>query len=125
MTAVDAINVIRTRIGMPSVFSQFTINKDVFRPRIKNERNVELIFEGHYYFDIRRWTDTPALHTAGIYKVDIEKVPVSEVYPTGFKYSRLKLPAGSQTRWFNYMYFLPFPGDDNFRTQYFIPNEIW
>jgi hypothetical protein len=125
ITAVEAINVIRSRIGMPDVLPQFTVSKEAFRPRIKNERNIELLFEGHYYFDIRRWTDAPAIYAAGNYGMDIEKVPVSETYPTGFKYTRKKLPEVVQTRWFDYMYFLPFMGNDNFKTKDFAPNVIW
>ena len=49
LTAVQAINTIRTRAGMPNVNAAFTVDANAFRPRIKNERNVELSYEGHYY----------------------------------------------------------------------------
>jgi hypothetical protein len=125
LTAVQAINVIRSRIKMPDVLPQFTTTKETFRPRIKNERNIELCFEGHYYFDIRRWMDAPALYSAGIYGITAEKVPVTATYPSGFKYTRYKLPDAVQTRWFDYMYYLPFTGNDNFQTKNFVPNVIW
>ena len=89
LNALDAINLIRKRIGQPDVLTKFTATKDDFRPRIKNERNIELSFEGHYYHDIRRWKDAPAAYTGPLMGVDIEKVPVSANYPTGFKYTRL------------------------------------
>ncbi|MDP5172479.1 MAG: RagB/SusD family nutrient uptake outer membrane protein [Bacteroidia bacterium] len=55
LTAVDAINIVRNRAGMPNVDSKFTGSKEVFRDRIWNERAVELAFEGSRWFDIRRW----------------------------------------------------------------------
>jgi hypothetical protein len=54
-TAVDAINKIRNRVGMPEVLSEFTGSKEAFRERIRNERAVELMFENHRWFDLRRW----------------------------------------------------------------------
>lgn len=45
LTAIAAINKIRTKSGMPNVRAEFIGSKDAFRPRIKNERNVELGFE--------------------------------------------------------------------------------
>lgn len=55
MTAVDAINVIRNRVGMPNVLAEFTTTKEAFRERIRNERAIELMFENHRWHDIRRW----------------------------------------------------------------------
>lgn len=55
MTAVDAINTIRNRVNMPNVLPEFTTSKEAFRERIRNERAIELMFENHRWFDIRRW----------------------------------------------------------------------
>lgn len=54
-SAVDAINKVRERVGMPPVRSEFTGSKEAFRERIRNERAVELMFENHRWFDLRRW----------------------------------------------------------------------
>ena len=43
----------RWRVGMPDFPSNLT--KDEMRERIRNERRVELAFEGARFFDIRRW----------------------------------------------------------------------
>ncbi len=125
MTAVDAVNHIRARINMVPVMSQFTSNKEIFRDRIKNERNIELSFEGHYYFDIRRWKDAPVTMAGPLYGVDIEKVAVSAQYPTGFRYTRRQLDANRQSRWKDAMYYLPFNTEDNFKMNNFVPNEVW
>ena len=51
--ANDAINLIRTRAGMPVLPAG--LNQAVMRLRIQNERKVELSFEEHRFWDVRRW----------------------------------------------------------------------
>jgi hypothetical protein len=125
MTSVQAVNMIRTRIGMPDVLTQYTTSKDAFRPRVKNERNIELCFEGHYYFDIRRWKDAPVCYAGPLMGVDIEKVPVTSSYPTGFKYTRYALSSDRQSNWKDAMYYLPFNTEDTYKMKSFISNEVW
>lgn len=125
LTAVQAINVIRARIGQPVVLTQYTASKDNFRTRIKNERNVELSFEGHYYHDIRRWKDAPVAYAGPLIGVEIEKVGVSSTYPTGFKYTRKLLSADRQSSWKEAMYYLPFNTEDMYKMTKFTPNEVW
>lgn len=52
-SAVDAANEIRGRVGMPGI--PYGLSCDEFRYRIHNERRVELAFEEHRFFDVRRW----------------------------------------------------------------------
>ena len=125
MTAVDAINVVRARIGMPPVLSRFTTDKDTFRPRIKNERTIELAFEGHYFYDIRRWKDAPAIYQTTLYGMVVEKVPVSTTYPTGFKYSRAPIPADRQMSWREAMYYFPFTSGDYDKMKNFVATDKW
>lgn len=125
MSAVQAINVVRSRIGQADMLPQFTGNKEIFRERIKNERNVEMAYEGHYYFDIRRWKDAPKAYAGPIMGVQIEKVEKSDAYPTGFKYTRYQLEALRQSSWKDAMYYLPFDPEDNFKMKNFVPNEVW
>lgn len=112
LSAVDAINAIRNRAGMPNVLSQFAADKDVFRQRIKNERTIELAFEGHYFYDLRRWMDAPTAYSSILYGMVVEKVPVTTEYPTGYKYSRAPLVANRQIAWHEGMYYLPFADKD-------------
>ncbi len=55
MTAVEAINLVRQRAGMIIVNPDYTTSANQFRERIRDERAVELFWEGHRWFDIRRW----------------------------------------------------------------------
>jgi hypothetical protein len=54
-TAIEAVNVIRTRAQVADIDSRFTGTKETFREAIRAERAVELAFEGHRWFDLRRW----------------------------------------------------------------------
>lgn len=106
---------------MPNVDPAYLVNKDVFREKIKNERTVELCFEGHHhYFDTRRWKDAPALMSQLLYGVHAEKLSgVSAQYPTGYRYTRYELPADRQPRWKDPMYFIPFDTDDYYKMKNF------
>ena len=48
LTALQAVNKVRSRIGMPDVQSRFAGDSRLLRDRIRNERMVELAFEGHH-----------------------------------------------------------------------------
>jgi hypothetical protein len=125
LTAVGAINFIRFRAGMPFVLAAYTGSKDAFRPRIKNERNVELSFEGHYYNDIHRWMDLQTIMSSTLIGMDIEKITATPAYPTGFRYTRLPLPQDRQVAWKPQMYYLPFNNADNLKMKNFVPNPVW
>jgi hypothetical protein len=56
-TARAVINAIRTRAGITSTTYINGLDKDGLRAAIKNERRIELCFEGHRFWDIRRWND--------------------------------------------------------------------
>ena len=125
LTAVDAINAVRARAGLPNVLSTYTGATDIFRPRIKNERNVELSFEGHYYNDIIRWMDLQASQSSTLIGMIAEKVTVSPAYPTGYKYARSPLSADRQPVWKPQMYYLPFNNSDALKMKNFVPNPVW
>lgn len=52
--AYSAVNAIRQRVNMPDLPQG--LSKEELLLRIRNERRVELAFEAHRYFDVRRWT---------------------------------------------------------------------
>lgn len=51
MSAREAANAVRARVEMPGIDDQ----GDAFWLRLCNERRVELAFEEHRFFDVRRW----------------------------------------------------------------------
>lgn len=49
----EAVNAVREVYGMPDLPAG--LGEAAFRTRLRNERRVELCFEGHRFWDIRRW----------------------------------------------------------------------
>jgi hypothetical protein len=126
MTALDAVNIIRTKSNMPNVRAEFTGSKDLLRPRIQNERCIELAWEGqHYYDDIRRWMILPQEQGSTMIAIIPQKTTVSPTYPDGFIYTRTPLPADRQPAWEEGMYYLPFLNADALKMKDFVANPVW
>jgi len=53
MSAREAVNAVRARAGMPGF--PLGMAKEAFEKKYRNERRVELAFEEHRFFDVRRW----------------------------------------------------------------------
>lgn len=49
----DAVNSIRSRVGMPALPEG--LDQIQMRDRIRHERRIELAFEEHRFYDVRRW----------------------------------------------------------------------
>lgn len=58
-TAKNVIERIHQRYGSSNVYlnNEAVSDNDLFRELIRNERRLELSFEGHYFFDVRRWIE--------------------------------------------------------------------
>ena len=126
MTALQALNFIRTKSGMPDVLAAYTGSADALRPRIWNERTIELCFEGQFYYDdIRRWMILPQVMGSTIIGVIPQKTAVSATYPDGFVYTRVPIPADRQPAWEEGMYYLPFLNADALKMKEFVANPVW
>lgn len=88
ISAVQALQKIRKRAGIdsdPSAESyqdsyldeEAAKGADAFREVIKNERRLELCFEGHRFRDIRRWND-PLNHTIKGVRITISDLPLEQ-----------------------------------------------
>ena len=60
--ALEALNQVRARVGMPDVTDDDSDGRTLL-DHIYHEREIELAFEGHRYFDIRRWMIAPEVYT--------------------------------------------------------------
>jgi hypothetical protein len=99
--AYDAVNTIRARSGMPRLPAGLT--KEQFRDRVRNERDIELAFEDHRLYDIRRWklAENEGVMNGAMYGLKISKITGS----TEFSYQ----PYVFETRTFlPKMYLHPF-----------------
>ena len=115
LSAVEAVNIIRGRegVGMPSIAND--VSAEDFLKRVKNERRVELAFEGHRFWDVRRWKELDK--TAEIYGVKIEKDAAGEFKYTKFLYE--KRPVSDK------MYFFPISSTELYNNTNLKQNENW
>jgi hypothetical protein len=100
-TVYDAVNAIRSRkgVGMPALASGLT--KDQMRDAIRRERQVELAFEEHRFYDVRRWKIANVTENVPAYGVDVTK------NGSTFTYSRKEALSGRHFE--DKHYFLPIP----------------
>jgi len=61
------IHPIRIRAGVPDYLPEVYASQDEFRKKLKRERQIELMGEGHRYYDLRRWMDAPQEESTPIY----------------------------------------------------------
>jgi hypothetical protein len=73
LTAIDAVNKIRLRAGMPDVNAKFLGSTEALRPRIWNERAVELAFENERWYDLRRWHVAHLPKYTELYELQFDK----------------------------------------------------
>lgn len=113
MTATDAVNLIRDRAGMPHYPGGMT--KEDFRNKLRNERRVELAFEDHRFWDIRRWEIGNS--TTAIYGVDVVKSGDGKLsYTTKLVENRV---------WDDRMYLYPIPQTELFINNSLTQNKGW
>jgi len=67
----EYISKVRARVGMPPIPA--TVTGDALRQRLYNERRIELAFESHRFFDIRRWKIANIIENRPIRGMDIVK----------------------------------------------------
>jgi hypothetical protein len=113
MTPTAAINTVRKRAGQPNLPEG--LDAATFKSRLENERFVELAFEGHRFFDVRRWKEAPQYFT-NIRGMEINKVG------EGFTYT----PKTVQTRqWNDKMYLFPIPQSEILKSGALEQNPGW
>lgn len=114
LSAWDVVTMLRARadVKMPSYPSD--IQKEEFIKRLKNERRVELAFEGHRFWDVRRWKELD--QTADIYKVQVKKEEGKTVYTKQLYDTRIVKEC---------MYFYPISKNEMFKNGNLLQNSGW
>lgn len=111
LTARKTLNEVRNAAKMPDVVAA---NQDEFRAKVRKERRVELAFEDHRFWDIRRWKIGEVVKN--IYGVKIQGS--SNV----FTYTKTLV----QTRiWDNKMYLYPIPQNELYVNENLSQNPDW
>ncbi len=113
LSALEAVNSLRSRAGMPDFPAGMTKNE--FRKKLRNERRVELAFEDHRFWDIRRWM-------IGNQTTEIYGILITENVFGGLAYSKTLV----ETRLFeDRMNLYPIPENELFINSKLVQNTGW
>lgn len=115
LSARDAVNEVRARgdVNMPSYPEN--MSKADFLKRLKNERRVEFAFEGHRFWDLRRWKELGDMKN--IYKVKVIKQTDGTI-----KYAKELLTTYDIVE---KMYFYPIANSELFKNHQLVQNTDW
>jgi hypothetical protein len=120
---LEALNKIRNRAGIADLPEDYQ-NLESFKERVQNERRVELCFEDHRFYDIRRLLIGTKIDQA-IYRVSITKLKkATPEYPTGFKYERIETPYRTHV-YEDRNNLFPIYQDDTYKGKLFTQNPGW
>ena len=112
-SAYDVIKAIRQRAGVGGTDDPYleacANSQDQMRGLIRNERRLELCFDGFRFWDVRRW------------KLDINE-PVYGLQWNGETYERFLVEERSYK---DYMYFSPIPNSEILKYDQLIQNKGW
>lgn len=114
MSALTAVNLLRVRADVNMPLYPENLSPEDFMKRLKNERRVELAFEGHRFWDVRRWKDLE--ETAEIFKVEVKKVDGKLAYNKKLYDTRVVADR---------MYFYPISASEIFKNDYLIQTPNW
>lgn len=113
MSAREAVNVVRNRSDVKMPGLPTGLSDSDFWTRYKRERMVELAFEGHRFWDIRRWKE------GGITSVD--RLEITKNANNSFTYKRVE----KQLVWEDKMYFFPIPDSEIRKNTNLTQNTGW
>lgn len=117
MSAVNAVNAVRQRVGMPALVASDFASADALREKIRNERRVELAFEEHRCWDVRRWKIAESTLGADLRGMDIIKNADGK-----FTYT----PYVVEKRVFDSkMYYYPIPNSELLKEKRLVQNTGW
>ncbi len=114
LSAREAVNVIRNRedVRMPALPEG--LSQDEFWKKYENERMVELAFEGHRFWDLRRWREGDKLKSVTVMKITKSADGV------------LHYQRQTENRlWEDKMYLFPIPQSEMLKNPNLVQNTGW
>lgn len=116
-SAYDVIKAIRKRAGIiqpDNYLESIKSNKDAMRDLIRNERRLELCFEGYRFWDLRRWKLNLGESAKGM---DIQGTTAIPTYT--------KIPSVEDRVFSEYMYYGPIPYSETLKFNALKQNKGW
>lgn len=98
----DAINTVRARTGVEMPELPAGLSKEEMREKIRQERRIELVYESHRFFDVRRWDVAMEVLNSDIHRVKIVKDAASDELTYSY-------PVKEQRTYLEHQKFLPIP----------------
>lgn len=93
----SAINAVRNRVGMPSLpITEEDKTQAGMRKRIRNERRVELFYENHRFYDVRRWMIAKKVDGSNV--TGMNSLPVMDELEKAAQASGLNLSVPSESK---------------------------
>jgi starch-binding outer membrane protein, SusD/RagB family len=109
------VDLVRNRVNMPPLPDG--LSQQEMRERIRNERRVELAFEDHRFWDVRRWMTAP--NALG---VPVKRMEITRTAENTFVYEVKDL----ENRVFHpKMYFYPIPQSELNIAKSWVQNPLW
>lgn len=114
LSAIAAVNVIRNRDGVDMPDFSNDLSPAEFEKKYRRERMVELAFEGHRFWDVRRWKD-------GESQKRIVEMKITQVKEDEFAYERVV----KSRYWDDKMYLFPIPDTERRKNLNLSQNPGW
>ncbi|WP_321290289.1 RagB/SusD family nutrient uptake outer membrane protein [uncultured Sunxiuqinia sp.] len=114
MSATEAVNVIRQRSGVDMPALPAGLSSADFSDKYENERMVELAFEGHRFWDVRRWKEGEKFSS-------VTGMKIEKTGDDSFSYTRVEIPRS----WSDKMYFFPIPDSEIRKNPNLTQNTGW
>lgn len=103
--ARDVLNQIRRRAGMPEFTAAVTGTE--LKDEYRNERRIELAFEEHRFFDVRRWMIAPQVMNENAGGIEITVRGTDRADRSTYYDYKYKIISVQNRKWDDKMYFLP------------------
>lgn len=118
-SAYDIIKAIRNRAGITDdrYLDECVTDKDKMSELIRNERRIELCFENHRFYDLRRWKVDLSLLTE-----QAKGVSISQGSGNVLKYNYMDVESRSYK---DYMYYGPIPYNETLKYDQLKQNQGW
>jgi hypothetical protein len=124
--ALEKLNMVRSRVGMPDVPPDGGPDRTLME-RIRQEREVELAFEGHRYFDVRRWMIGPEAYKDAkgiriVGRLTDESDPEAQQLVENYYDYEYNVFSVQERAWQDKNYFLPISDDEMNRNPELVQN---
>lgn len=113
MSAREAASKTRVRAGLPAFVAG--LSNEVFWTKYKKERMVELAFEGHRFWDVRRWKEAKQYFTS------VTEMKITKNADDSFSYTRHNV----SRLWDDKMYLFPIPQTEILKNGNLTQNPGW